>query len=87
MKSAPASIEELDPTRFYTPEELAGPMGLTKSAVRNFAKESGHYTLLPKRKLAMDQAQARLIHEFIKNRSMANTQQPTQQEPADPWGI
>lgn len=81
------SIDSLDPYRFYTPAELAPLMGLTKTALRNFAKESGHYTVLPKNKLAIAQDQARKIHEFIKNRSKAATAEQADQASADPWAI
>ena len=61
-------------------------MGLTKSALRNFAKESGRFTALPEGKLAMDQSRVRQVHEFIENRNTVRASPGVRQEPAHPWG-
>jgi hypothetical protein len=66
-----ASITDLDPHRFYTPEEVAPLMGFSKTELRNYCKISGIHTRLSKNRIALDLTDIANIHDWVRERKRA----------------
>lgn len=65
-------------TPFYqSPESVAPMLGMTKTELRRYAKESGHFTTLSKNRMALDPEDIENIKTWIKNRN----QQKFKQDP------
>lgn len=63
-------------TPFYqSPEAVAPSLGMTKTELRRYAKESGHFTTLSKNRMALDPDDIENIKTWIKNRNQQNRKQ------------
>lgn len=68
------SIETETP-HFQSPEAVAPTLGLTKTELRRYAKESGHFTTLSKNRMALDPEDIANIKKWIKDRDKENRKQ------------
>lgn len=66
---------EAEIPHFRSPEEVAPTLGMTKTELRRYAKESGHFTTLSKNRMALDQENINRILDWIKNRNHQNRKQ------------
>lgn len=63
-------------TPFYqSPEAVAPGLGMTKTELRRYAKESGHFTTLSKNRMALDPDDIENIKTWIKTRNQQNRKQ------------
>lgn len=76
-----ASIADLDPIRFYTPEEVAPLMGMRPTELRRYVRESGICTRLSKNRIALDLSDIQKMHTWVRER---NAPTPEQKE-IDPF--
>ena len=66
---------EAEVPHFRSPEEVAPTLGMTKTELRRYAKESGHYTVLSKNRIMLDADNINGILGWIKTRSQENRKQ------------
>lgn len=62
---------------YQSPEAVAPTLGMTKTELRRYAKESGHFTTLSKNRMALDPDDIENIKTWIKTRN----QQKKKQDP------
>ena len=54
---------------FRTPEEVAPELGMTKTELRRYCKESGHYTKLSMRRVMLDADNIAALVAWVKTRN------------------
>lgn len=62
------AIEDEGRPRFRTPEEVAPELGMTKTELRRYCKESGIYTELSKRRITLDTDNINDLIAWVKQR-------------------
>lgn len=75
-----ASVEA--PAIFRTPEEVAPELGMTKTELRRYCKESGFYTKLSMRRVMLDAENITALVAWVKKR---NAKPVTKTGEHDPW--
>lgn len=68
------SIDELDPYRFYTPEEIAPYLGIAPSTLRGYCRASRIFTKVGRR-MMLDPENARAIHQWVKEHNTPTAEQ------------
>lgn len=63
---------ETEIPHFRSPEEVAPTLGMTKTELRRYAKESGHFTKLSKNRMMLDAENIANILTWIKTRDEMN---------------
>lgn len=66
---------------FRTPEEVAPELGMTKTELRRYCRESGICTRLSKNRIMLHQDDIARLVEWVRNRNTALTEP----EEADPF--
>lgn len=74
-------IGDLDPDTFYTPEQIAPIIGINRTALRRYCRESKINTRLTKNTMALTLENIRALHAWI------IAQNAPESHPADydPW--
>lgn len=75
------SLTELDPLRFYSPEEVAPLMNISKTTLRDYCKTSGIHTRLAKNSIMLSVSNIADLHAWIierKNAASDWTNEPEQ---------
>lgn len=63
---------ETETPHFRSPEDVAPTLGMTKTELRRYAKESGHFTTLSKNRMMLDAENITNILTWIKKRDEMN---------------
>ena len=71
---------------FRTPEQVAPELGMTKTELRRYAKESGIHTRLSKNRIALHQDDIEKLVQWVMARNAASGEWANEPEaPADPF--
>ncbi|WP_138417966.1 helix-turn-helix domain-containing protein [Sinomonas gamaensis] len=62
------TIDDLDPHRFYTPEEIAPYMGIAPSTLRGYCRASKLFTRVGRR-MMLDPEDATAVRQWIKDQN------------------
>lgn len=54
--------------RFRSPEEVAPGLGMTKTELRRYCRESGHFTKLSKNRVALDDENIEAVVAWVKEK-------------------
>ncbi|QIV87519.1 hypothetical protein [Glutamicibacter mishrai] len=63
---------EVESPFYQSPEAVAPTLGMTKTELRRYAKESGHFTTLSKNRMALDPEDIENIKTWVKTRNQQN---------------
>lgn len=74
-------VSDLDPDTFYTPEQIAPIIGINKTALRRYCRESKINTRLTKNTMALTLDNIRALHAWI----VAHDAPENQPADYDPW--
>lgn len=66
---------ETETPYYQSPEAVAPTLGMTKTELRRYAKESGHFTTLSKNRMALDPDDIENIKTWIKTSKQQNRKQ------------
>lgn len=61
-------MSEAETPVFRSPEEVAPELGMTKTELRRYCKESGHFTRLSKNRVMLDEENVKDIVSWVKAR-------------------
>ncbi|NWL13261.1 hypothetical protein DM793_18515 [Paenarthrobacter nitroguajacolicus] len=66
---------------FRTPEEVAPELGMTKTELRRYCRESGHCTRLSKNRIMLHQDDIEKLILWVRERNAGAAEQETEHDP------